>query len=63
MSVLQLPELAGKEILLCVEDHLNPVIDFIAAEFPDRVRFVTDLRDGIAHILGASHLVTPKGAI
>lgn len=47
-------------MVLCVEDHLNPVIDLIAAEFPDRIRFVTDLREGIAHILGASHFVLAR---
>ena len=59
-SVLQLPELSGREIILCVEDHINPVIDLIATEFPDRVRFVTDLHDGIATILGATHLVLAR---
>lgn len=52
--------MSGREILLCVEDHLNPVIDLIAAEFTDRVHFVTDLHDGIANILGATHLVLAR---
>lgn len=59
-SVLQLPELAGREILLCAEDHVNPVIDLIIAEYPDRVRHITDLHDGIAAMLGASHLVVAR---
>ena len=59
-SVLQMPELAGREIILCVEDHVNPVIDLIATEFEDRIRFVTDLHDGISTILGATHFIMAR---
>ena len=59
-AVLALPELASLHILLCTEDHANPVVDLIIKEYSSRVRVITDLDEGMQTILGAKYLVLAR---
>ncbi len=60
-TIFDLPETRDLQILLCAEDHQNPVIDLIIERYAPRVSLVTDLDDVIATVLGAKHLVMAKG--
>lgn len=59
-AVLALPELARLQILLCTEDHGNPVVDLIITEYSSRVELITDFHEGMQVILGAKHLVLAR---
>ena len=59
-AVLALPELAELRILLCTEDHANPVVDLIVERYTSRVRVITDLDEGMQTMLGAKHLVLAR---
>lgn len=55
--LLQLPELAQRKIVLCIQDHLNPMVDMLLLEYADRITAVTDLEAATSHIVGATHLI------
>ena len=56
-TVLQLPEVVGRQIVLCTEDFSNPVVNLLQEQYQERLQVVTDLAEGISIILGARHLV------
>ena len=60
-AVLQLPETAGRDIILCIEDYQNPVTNLLIQEYKSRVTVLTQLDDVVSAILGAEHLVLAKG--
>lgn len=55
--LLDLPELSHRQILLCIQDHVNPVVDMILERYADRSVTVTDLEAATSHIVGATHLI------
>lgn len=61
--VLALPKLANLQIVLCTEDHRNPVVDLLIKEYSSRLRLVTDYKEGVQTILGAKHLVLARSTL
>lgn len=56
-TILQLPELARMNIIVCTEDYHNPVVRLLQKQYRKRLTIVTDLDEGIGTVLGARHLI------
>ena len=56
-AVLNLPKFDGAKIIVSTEDDRNPVVNALRKLHRGRITVLTDLKQGIATVLGAQHLI------